>query len=413
MRVLPDAACLYPRRIPALAAARAPPRVCVPALAPTLPRAFSLILAATPPCTVAVMPSPGCELRFHLTGFGPFAGVPLNPTQSLMQRIEQHVSANSRRTAAGKPELDLSPACVVETSTDGVKEFVSRMEADAHEPGVAHVWLHFGVASGAAAFQVETRANNLASFGRKDERGACLEGVCVEDAFPLGHKLYTRLNVRELTAMLQDEGFPTLSSTSAGTFICNWLYWSSLRACDRLNATAAEATPVPQHASLFVHVPSFDVASLDTQLEFALILMRAMRILHAAGALFTPAGSMGDGDNALDGAQAGSGGASSAARALSPEEAALAAALEASKSGDVSALQALAQRHADAAAAASVLPSGATAVPSVAPVAPSAAGSSSSPTDVAAPSAQSSAAPSRADDDAFHTALTFLMDGGF
>ena len=68
--------------------------------------------------------------------------------------------------------------------------------------------------------------------------------------------------------MLQSRGFDVALSSDAGLYLCNYIFYLSLREC------AAQA-PHALH-SLFVHVPLFDVIPLDEQLLFMVAVINAI-----------------------------------------------------------------------------------------------------------------------------------------
>lgn len=120
----------------------------------------------------------------------------------------------------------------------------------------------------------------------------------------------TDLPLSQLAQELKREGFPVATSTDAGRFVCNYVYYQSLRECRRVNSTMSLAVAsgnVPRPActilggsgqgpkeqkvleigggeqqgrerwsSLFVHVPDFSAVSEATQLKF---LARLMQLL--------------------------------------------------------------------------------------------------------------------------------------
>ena len=78
-------------------------------------------------------------------------------------------------------------------------------------------------------------------------------------------KRRSRLATGQITRQLQRLQFPVVLSSDPGRFICNYLYYQSLRSC--CPPTAPSGTPgqasdpedfIPEHA-LFVHVPPLEV----------------------------------------------------------------------------------------------------------------------------------------------------------
>ena len=99
------------------------------------------------------------KVRFCITGFGPFNGVPDNPTTHLVGKIEQLVEQRG-----GHEELFTVSACkVLETSGEGSRQNLSELLQDARKSPIAGeilFLLHFGVHGGATQFTLETKAWN-------------------------------------------------------------------------------------------------------------------------------------------------------------------------------------------------------------------------------------------------------------
>ena len=168
--------------------------------------------------------------RVLLTGFGPFPGVPANPSGWLAEtlaerwplpesggRIHARILATEWETAALLPHL-----------------------CETLQP---HVMIHFGVGEHAQTFRIEHSAHNRAA-PRADATGALpaspvifAEGAArLDTAFPAG----------ALARHLKTSGVAAVTSHSAGHYLCNFLYYHSL--------DWALRQPTPPLV-LFVHIP--------------------------------------------------------------------------------------------------------------------------------------------------------------
>eukprot|EP00163_Fabomonas_tropica_P028949 TRINITY_DN602_c0_g1_i2.p1 TRINITY_DN602_c0_g1~~TRINITY_DN602_c0_g1_i2.p1 ORF type:complete len:120 (+),score=7.96 TRINITY_DN602_c0_g1_i2:90-449(+) len=110
-------------------------------------------------------------VQFHITGFGPFQGVEVNPTTKLSNYFSEE-----------KPELQdnacVSSSRVVETSGVASREAVAILSslartAEGTEEGNITILLHFGVSRRAECFNLEQFGYNEANFRAADERGWC------------------------------------------------------------------------------------------------------------------------------------------------------------------------------------------------------------------------------------------------
>jgi PTH2 family peptidyl-tRNA hydrolase len=243
--------------------------------------------------------STSTRVTFHVTGFGRFQGVEDNPSAKISRSLAGHASVASTD--------------VVEVSTVGADATIARIADEARAPSQSqpdddshyHVFLHFGVAAGAPCFFLEQAAANDKSFRIPDERGIQPRAEPIEATEPFAHQRLTFIVVKELVPAMLKRGYPVQASRDAGRFLCNYIYYRSLQAAERLNraeaaSTGREVNPVasralPRNLSLFVHVPSEDVADAVTQARFARDLMEEITASIATGSVAAEAASLGGG----------------------------------------------------------------------------------------------------------------------
>jgi pyroglutamyl-peptidase len=167
-----------------------------------------------------------------LTGFGPFAGAPFNPTTALPARLaalrrpalaEVKRIAHVFRTSYAAVDRDL-PALIARTRPDVV--------------------LLFGVATRTKYLRIETRARNARSVLFSDVDGHCPDKSAIANGAPAA--LLSGAPHPVLLAALRAKGLPARLSHSAGRYLCNFVYWRALAAAHGGSA------PLVQ----FIHVPS-------------------------------------------------------------------------------------------------------------------------------------------------------------
>jgi pyroglutamyl-peptidase len=198
--------------------------------------------------------------RVLITGFGPFPGVADNPSAWLAETL-------AAPSLSPRFEGELH-ARVVPTAWES-----ARLMPRLYEALQPHVMIHFGVSLRAKAFRIERFAYNRAA-PRAD----------AEDALPPGPEILregvdrfdTALPAASLAAHLRARGHPAVASSSAGSYVCNCLYYHSL--------DWAARQPDPPLV-LFVHIPkptargAFTKASLlrgaHETVRFVLSLARA------------------------------------------------------------------------------------------------------------------------------------------
>lgn len=208
----------------------------------------------------------------HVTGFKKFHGVAENPTETIVSNLKEYMRMK------GLPKgLVLGSCNVLETAGQGalaslykvLESAVNGQDNDCSDPGRV-IWLHFGVNSGAARFAIETQAVNEATFRCPDELGWKPQKLPI---FPsdgsISRVRESSLPVEEIARSLASMGYPVMPSDDAGRFVCNYVYYHSLRFAE-------------QHGikSLFVHVPLFFTIDEEAQMEFAASLLEVLASLR-------------------------------------------------------------------------------------------------------------------------------------
>lgn len=205
-------------------------------------------------------------LHVYVTGFGPFGKVVDNPTSVLCKKL------HSRRESFARHGIHFVGIDITEVSAEAAdRKAASIIEAMRGQPGPACI-LHMGVAVGIPKLHLESRAVNLANFVIPDVRGWVAQNVEIVPGGP--RHAFTALPLAELMCELRDAGVDCDVSSSAGSYICNYIYYASL--------TQASAVGVPV---LFVHVPSFATVSEEQQAFAIEQLMLALHRLADKGRL--------------------------------------------------------------------------------------------------------------------------------
>ena len=172
-------------------------------------------------------------VRILLTGFGPFPGASVNPSAWLAEMLPSRLSE-------GDDEVD---ARVLPTEWEAVAALTQQLR----ETLQPHVTIHFGLSHRAKGFRIERSAHNRAS-PRADASGALPRGHVILPRGP--GRLSTTFPASALAAHLEQRGIPAAPSRSAGSYLCNFLYYLSLDWAARQNGAASV---------LFVHMPPFAV----------------------------------------------------------------------------------------------------------------------------------------------------------
>ena len=216
-------------------------------------------------------------VRFLVTGFGKFPGVPANPTEVLVnglrgnrtsspnQDVDQEATNSARKNHHGP---NLVSCEVLKVSARTVEDHLGELEVlvssggggEAKAASSSYVVVHFGVDVCARTFKLEKRAVNEANFRLPDEDGfqpRCAP-VCPDAGDDLTSCLHTKLDVDRISAQLREDGFDCQVSMDAGRYVCNYTYFASLKRFEKTSGLY----------SLFVHVPSFNAIDAETQAAF-------------------------------------------------------------------------------------------------------------------------------------------------
>jgi pyroglutamyl-peptidase len=162
-----------------------------------------------------------------LTGFEPFAGASLNPS-------EQIVNALKARQIEGV-ELHTAVLPVVFTESSELLRHLIKL----HKPDVV---ICLGQAEGRREISFERVAINLDDARLADNAGRVVLDQPVVAGGPSAH--FTTLPVKEMVAAVRAEGIAAGLSTTAGTFVCNHIFYA-------MQHELAETSVV----SGFIHVP--------------------------------------------------------------------------------------------------------------------------------------------------------------
>jgi len=171
--------------------------------------------------------------RIFLSGFGPFQGFEINPSEVLVRSIRRKDFV----------VLPVSFDAVDAFLQDG---FVKRFDA----------WLMMGAMSNGERFHLERSAKNR--VGRQPDIQGVIRGErCIDANAPA-----------VLHGSLFQKGFRSCNSWSlsddAGTYLCNYLYFRAIQ-------------KYPHLLTGFLHVPPFEKLNENTQVR---ILQRLLRKLE-------------------------------------------------------------------------------------------------------------------------------------
>ncbi|XP_006356428.1 pyrrolidone-carboxylate peptidase 1 [Solanum tuberosum] len=205
------------------------------------------------------------SVTIHVTGFKKFHGVAQNPTETAVSNLKYYVEMKG--LPAG---VTLGSCTVLETAGEGglpaLLKVIEESSAGNSSNNGQVIWLHLGVNSGATKFAIERLAVNEATFRCADELGWQPQRVpIVPEDGGINQIRKTSCPTESILEFLKKKGFDVTMSDDAGRFVCNYVYYHSLRFAEEKG-----------HKCLFVHVPTFNRVNQEKQMEFIAALLEAI-----------------------------------------------------------------------------------------------------------------------------------------
>lgn len=148
-------------------------------------------------------------MRVLLTGFEPFGGQGLNPSWEVASALHRAVVAGAHVTAVQLP-------CVFAQALPALQQALAQ-----HRPEIV---LALGQAEGRCDLSVERVALNVMDARIPDNGGDQPIDVPVVAGGPAAY--WSTLPIKSLVAGLKAAGFPASVSQTAGTYVCNQVFYA-------------------------------------------------------------------------------------------------------------------------------------------------------------------------------------------
>jgi pyroglutamyl-peptidase len=161
---------------------------------------------------------PNLPADILLTGFEPYDGANTNISQKVLECIEMK--------DVGKICLPVSFRCAPQVLHKAIERYQPKYI------------IAMGQCTSGDNIRLERFAINMMDSAKGDNDGYIPNEETIDNTAPLA--LRTGLNIKQLQALCTDNGLPTIISNSAGLYVCNRVYYETLR-----NTSNA----------LFVHIP--------------------------------------------------------------------------------------------------------------------------------------------------------------
>ncbi len=191
-----------------------------------------------------------------LTGFAPFGGETINPSWEAVQALDGEVLRGRRIISRRLPvEFD--------NSLQVLRELI-----DTFDPALV---LCVGQAGGRAQLSIERVAINIADARIPDNAGASPIDAPVVAGGPTGY--FATLPIKAMLVELRAAGMPAEISQTAGTYVCNAVFYGLMHALrDRPRARGGfiHIPYSPEQAAHHPGAPSLSVGAVAKSLQIAL-----------------------------------------------------------------------------------------------------------------------------------------------
>jgi pyroglutamyl-peptidase len=172
-----------------------------------------------------------------LTGFGPFGGDPFNPTAEIARQLDGAVIAEREVIGAVLP-------CVFGKATTELKRLV-----ELRRPALV---ICLGLAAGRTAITPERIAINVTDARIPDNAGRQPVDEPVVRGGPVAY--WSTLPIKAIAVALWARGIPAEVSQSAGTFVCNHVFYGLMHQLAPMRSRIRGG---------FIHVPGLPNETAD------------------------------------------------------------------------------------------------------------------------------------------------------
>jgi len=189
-----------------------------------------------------------------VTGFGPFPGAPVNPTEQIIRQLARSPHLRGHTVATH----------VFQTSYAAVDCDLPRLIAKHHPRAV----VLFGLAANTPYLRVETLAHNEVTRQQVDVTGNMPSQSEIRPASTT--TLRGRAPFMRLVNAARAAGVKAHGSQDAGRYVCNYVYWRAIE---------ASRNPGGPKRVVFIHVPELRNGKTPSGLVGLHFLVRAAQAI--------------------------------------------------------------------------------------------------------------------------------------
>jgi len=191
-----------------------------------------------------------------LTGFAPFGGETSNPSWNAVQVLDG-IRIKGHRVVARRLPVEFG------ASLRELRKAIREVK-----PALV---LCVGQAGGRTQLSLERIAINVDDARIPDNAGACPIDAAIVDDGPAAY--FTGLPIKAMLSALRGAGIPAEVSQTAGTYVCNHVFYGlmhALRRTPKVRGGFIHIPYSPEQASLHPGAPSLPTATVSEGLRIAL-----------------------------------------------------------------------------------------------------------------------------------------------
>jgi pyroglutamyl-peptidase len=198
-----------------------------------------------------------------VTGFDPFGGGAVNPTELLTRALPPLLQSSCHDAEVQAWRIELHRQVLPTAARAGWDKLKASIDAAIAASTEPVLIVMTGLAAGTDRLQIERFALNVRDYSVPDNAGETAQDQVIDLSQP--DLIRTLAPLPELRQAILRQGFPCRISNHAGTFICNELYFKAM-AYVRHNPRVA--------GIVFVHVPMLEQFAATCELYGSMAVSR-------------------------------------------------------------------------------------------------------------------------------------------
>ena len=200
-----------------------------------------------------------------LTGFDPFGGESINPAWEVAKSLHEKTIGEYKIISKQVPT-------VFQKSISVLKEYIEELNPE--------MIICIGQAGGRPDITIERVAINVDDARIADNEGNQPIDVPVAEEGPAAY--WSTLPMKAIVKRLQEEGIPASVSQTAGTFVCNHLFYGLMHELEKrdkkIKGGFIHIPFLPEQASNYPGQPSMSLSTIGKGIELAVAVTTTVEV---------------------------------------------------------------------------------------------------------------------------------------